>query len=107
MSWLVVIMVIVVVLGLIPVSGWIFRRQKIYRKYGRTDKAKKIIKKIVWVGQTTEELIDSLGQPVDIDQSVMKTKTKEVWKYQQKGVNRFGLKMKIEDNAVAGWDEKM
>lgn len=83
------------------------RRDKIYKKYGHTDIAEKIIKKTVWVGETTEQLIDSIGKPVDIDQSVMKTKTKQVWKYEQTGTNRFRLRMKVEDGVVVGWDEKL
>jgi hypothetical protein len=59
-----------------------------------------------WQGQSKEQLLDSLGRPADIDQKVMKTKVKEIWKYNQMGVNRFGLRISIENNVVIGWDQK-
>jgi len=59
-----------------------------------------------WRGQTAEQLRDSLGEPLDIDQKALKTKVKEVWKYEQTGKNRYGLKIKLEDGVVVGWDQK-
>lgn len=83
------------------------RRRSIYQKYGHTEIAEKIIDKKVWMGATGEQLIDSWGRPLDIDESVLKTKKKEVWKYCRKGANRYGYKVKIENGIVIGWDEKM
>lgn len=83
------------------------RRDKIYKKYGHTDIAKKIVNRTIWVGETSEQLIDSMGKPVDIDERVLKTKRKEVWKYYQKSTNRFGLKITIENDVLVGWDEKL
>jgi hypothetical protein len=56
--------------------------------------------------QTPEQLIDSIGRPVDIDRKIMKTKTKEVWKYNQTGRGRFALRIILEDGVVIGWDKK-
>jgi hypothetical protein len=36
----------------------------------------------------------------------MKTKTKEVWKYHQRGANRYGLKITLENGRVVGWENK-
>lgn len=83
------------------------RRDGIYLKYGHNETAEKIIGKVIWVGETSEQLSDSLGQPVDIDENVLKTKRKETWKYYQKSTNRFGLKVKVENGIVVGWDEKL
>jgi hypothetical protein len=83
------------------------RRSRIYQKYGRTEIAERIIKKTVWVGETAEQLRDSLGAPLDIDEKVLKTKRKEIWKYVRKGKNRYGLKFTVENGAVVGWDEKL
>ncbi len=82
-------------------------RDRIYQKYGHTQAAERIIKKTIWVGETTEQLVDSLGKPRDTDENVLKTKRKEVWKYYQRGVNRYGLRIKIENDTVIGWDEKL
>lgn len=83
------------------------RKDWIYKKYGQTEIADKIINKTVWVGETSEQLTDSLGQPIDIDEQVLKTKKKEVWKYYRKSVNRYGFKVIIENGIVIGWDEKL
>lgn len=83
------------------------RRKRIYQKYGYTEIADRIIKKIIWVGETSDQLLDSLDQPLDIDENVLKTKTKEIWKYYQKGINRYGLKITVENGVVVGWDEKL
>jgi hypothetical protein len=83
------------------------RAEAIYKKYGHTEIAERIIKKIVWVGETTDQLLDSLGKPVDTDENVLKTKTKEIWKYCQKSANRYGFKVKVENGIVVGWDEKL
>lgn len=59
-----------------------------------------------WVGQTKEQLINSLGEPLDINQKVLKTKVKEVWQYELTGKNRYGLKITLDDGVVVGWDQK-
>ncbi|NNC68303.1 MAG: hypothetical protein HKN83_09745 [Gammaproteobacteria bacterium] len=43
----------------------------------------------------------------DIDQKVLKTKTKEVWKYFPSGRRRYGLRVKQVNGEVVGWDEKL
>lgn len=59
-----------------------------------------------WEGQTSEQLIDSIGHPVEIDEKQLKTKRTEVWKYENQGSNRFGLRVKLENGVVVGWDKK-
>lgn len=83
------------------------RRDRIYQKYGRTEVADRIFKKVVWVGETAAQLRDSLGNPLDIDEKVLRTKRKEIWKYIRKGTNRYGLRITVENGEVIGWDEKL
>ncbi len=59
-----------------------------------------------WVGQTAGQLLDSVGRPVDIDEKVLKTKKKEVWKYQHQGSNRYKLRITLDNDEVVGWDQK-
>jgi hypothetical protein len=47
-----------------------------------------------------------LGNPLDVDQKVLKTKKKEVWKYQPKGANRYALRVILENGLVVGWEQK-
>jgi uncharacterized membrane protein len=65
-----------------------------------------ILKHSYWQGQTEEQLIDSLGKPVLIDRSVLKTKTKDVWKYHKKTAKRFGLRIIVENGTVIGWEKR-
>lgn len=83
------------------------RRDRLYAKYGRTTVAEDIIGRKIWVGESCDQLIDSLGPPDDTDEKVLKTKRKEILKYFHRGGNRYGLRVTLEDNAVVGWDEKL
>jgi len=82
------------------------RRAALMAKYHDPQIVEKIMKHIFWQGMSQEQLLDSVGRPADIDQKVMKTKVKEIWKYNQMGGNRFGLRITIENNVVVGWDQK-
>lgn len=82
------------------------RRQALCDKYRDMEIVERIMARSYWQGQTSSQLADSLGTPVDMDRKIMKTKTKEVWKYQQTGKGRFGLRITLEDDAVVGWEER-
>ncbi|WED28118.1 DUF2845 domain-containing protein [Vibrio sp. DW001] len=82
------------------------RRKRLMAKYRNEHIVNRLMKKTFWQGQTKDELIDSLGKPQDISQKVLKTKTKEIWKYNKSGKNRYGLKITIENGLVIGWDQK-
>lgn len=82
------------------------RREALLAKYGDPKIVEMILSRSVWQGQTQEQLVDSLGNPLDVDQKVLKSKTKETWKYNQTGSNRFGLRIIVEDRVVVGWDKK-
>jgi hypothetical protein len=83
------------------------RTKRIYTKYGHTELGDRLAKRVMWTGETTEQLRDSFGPPLDIDEKVLKTKKREVWKYFRKGQNRYGLRVTIESGIVVGWDEKL
>jgi hypothetical protein len=82
------------------------RQRKLMEKYGDEKVVTWIMNHSYWQGQTAEQLRDSLGNPVDVDESVLKAKTKEVWKYHRTGKNRFRLRVTLEDSRVVGWDHK-
>ena len=83
------------------------RQEYLLQKYGDKEIVEKIMSRTVWVGQTDGQLVDSLGAPEDIDQKVLKTKKKEVWKYYHVSGNRYGLRVTLDNDEVIGWDEKM
>lgn len=57
-------------------------------------------------GMTADMVIASWGEPVDLDETVMKTKTKAEMKYDQKGKNRYGTRVYLENGLVVGWETK-
>lgn len=82
------------------------RNTNIRNKYPDPEVHNKIINQEIWMGETKEMVIDSLGKPQDIDTKVTKTKTVEVIKYNRAGANRYNTKITIENGLVAGWDVK-
>lgn len=60
----------------------------------------------VWKGQTAAELTDSLGFPLRIDDKLLATKRREIWKYYPQGVNRYRLRVTLDNGVVTGWDSK-
>ncbi len=59
-----------------------------------------------WKEQTSEQLIDSIGRPLAIDTQVLKTKTKEIWKYNKIRKDQYALKITLDNKRVVGWDNK-
>jgi hypothetical protein len=100
----------IVALGLlalaIAVWGYRRRQQHLTERYGDPEIARRMMKGVLWQGETAEQVRESLGEPADIDQKVLKTKTKEVWKYRPTARNRFGLKVTLDDGVVTGWEQK-
>jgi len=104
------------VMGLFLAGVWIYdqakeqsnreRREALMEKYGDPELVEAIEKSMFWQGQTAEQLLESLGKPAAVDEKVMKTKTKRVWKYDQIASNRYALKITLDDGTVVGWDQK-
>lgn len=101
-----VIVVIAMIAAIVKGAKENERKKKIYAKYGNSELANRLVEKVIWTGMTIQQLRDSWGDPLVIDEKVLKTKKKEVWKYVRKGENRYGLRVTIENNVVIGWDEK-
>jgi hypothetical protein len=101
-----------VVFAILIVGLWIvtkiirYQQRKSYlvKKYG-DEAGLKILARKVWQGMTQEQLTESWGKPVDVDHMVLKTKTKETWKYNQTGKNRFKDRIYLEDGSVVGWKD--
>ena len=75
-------------------------------KYQDIEIVERILAGEIWRGGTQEQVRDALGDPVDIDEKVYKTKTKTVWKYQQLTKTQFGLRITFENGVLVGWDKK-
>ncbi len=102
------------VVGLLVIAGIIaavwgaraLKRKRLLEKYRDEAVVDRLMRKIIWQGETQEQLLDSLGRPVAVDNKVLKTKTKEVWKYNRTGTNRYALRITVENGIVVGWDKK-
>jgi hypothetical protein len=55
-----------------------YRRADLAARFG-DEICSRILSHEIWLGQTTEQVRESLGEPVDVDIKVMKTKSREVW----------------------------
>lgn len=82
------------------------RRETLMDKYQDSSLVEKLMEKSFWQGQTSGQLLDSLGRPKDIDEKILKTKKKEVWKYNHQSGNRYGLRITLDNDVVVGWDQK-
>lgn len=75
-------------------------------KHGDPAVAAKILNSMYWVGQTAEQLRDALGKPLEVDQKVLKTKKREVWKYHRTAKNRYALRITLDNDLVTEWDQR-
>ena len=82
------------------------RHEFLCKKYQSKEVADQIVKRMFWQGQSAEQLMESLGRPLDVDVVVLKTKKKEIWKYNRTARNAFALKITLEDDIVVGWDQR-
>ena len=79
------------------------RRSALMAKYNNDALVDELMACAVLKGMPFETLVDSIGAPVDEDHKVFKTKTRRTLKYGQTGVNRFDLRIIVEDDHVVGW----
>lgn len=101
-----IILLLIVGAVIVVVAMNAMRRAALMKKYGDKTLVDRLMRRMVWEGQTSEQLIDSIGRPVQVDEKVMKAKTRETWKYNQRSRTRFGMRVTVEDGVVVGWDKK-
>lgn len=104
--------VIALIVGAVVLVIWlkvVAKRKKIsylMGKYGDPQTVAHIYSHRYWQGQTAEQLVDSLGSPHGVDRKLLKTMKREVWKYNPRGVNRYGLRIALDNDVVSSWDHK-
>ncbi|AMP14894.1 hypothetical protein CPter291_2637 [Collimonas pratensis] len=81
-------------------------RLELLTKYRDENIVKKILARVIWIGETKEQLLDSLHSPEDIDVKAFKSKTQETWKYERTGKNRYALRVVLDDDIVVSYDDK-
>ena len=82
------------------------RLARLTKLYGE-EITKKILSKNVWQGMSVAMLIESLGNPGDIDETVYKTKTTKKYSYlpyrTRQNNTRYKFRVDLEDDIVVGW----
>ncbi|MFI4893933.1 MAG: DUF2845 domain-containing protein [Phycisphaerales bacterium JB058] len=106
MEWIIGIVIFVSVIIIFRWLMRVARRNRLMTKYRDKRVVKMIMRKMVWQGQTPEMLVDAIGRPAATDVKVLKTKTKETWKYHRTGRGRYALRVIVENGEVVGWDKK-
>lgn len=110
MKFLQLLGAVIVTVALLVIMAKVWWRQRrraaLLARYGDAEIVERILRRMFWTGQTSDQLLESLGRPADIDQKVLKTKVKELWKYFPTGRNRFGSRITLDDHVVTGWDQK-
>jgi hypothetical protein len=107
------IVIPLVVLGVL-IFGTIWfkhsQRQKrikyLLAKYGDQETVDRIMRRTIWQGETAQQVIDSLGDPLSVDMKVMATRKREIWKYHQTGRGRYALRVTLDNDVVTGIDHK-
>ena len=80
------------------------KRQQLMDKYNDKEIVENIINQTLWHGETSDQIVESLGKAEDIDQKSLRTKTKEIWKYGHEGENNYRLKINLKNDVVIGWN---
>ena len=108
-GWVSIVAIVASVIGLIIFVRAVQKKKRrnwLVGKDGDGGVVRALMNRSFWQGQTAEQLVDSLGRPHSVDQKALKTKKKEVWKYNHQGGNRYGLRITLDNDQVVGWDQK-
>ena len=105
---------LIIVIGVCVVAFFLYRALKkrrrlkyLEQKYVNKKKVEKIINGDIWQGETAEQLIDSIGNPEVIDDKLLKTQKKVVWKYGRRGAFGYNLIVNLEKGLVVSWEGKV
>jgi uncharacterized protein len=101
-SWIPLVVLLVGIAMVVRISNNIRCKRRLVAKYGE-EIAAMILAHKVWQGMTEEQLTDSWGSPVEVGREIIRTRTKETWKYEQTGKNRYRNRVYLENGIVIGW----
>ena len=69
-------------------------------KYADESVVQHIMSKTLWQGETAEQVRDSIGLPSSMDNNLLKTRKREVWKYHPHGRGRYRLRVTLDNDVV-------
>jgi outer membrane protein assembly factor BamE (lipoprotein component of BamABCDE complex) len=82
------------------------RRKALLEKYHDDAIVDRILSRSVWEGMTRDQIVDALGAPSTIDNGMQRRKVLQVFKYHPDGVDRYRLRVNLEDGVVTGWQQR-
>jgi hypothetical protein len=82
------------------------RRERLLAKYADDGIVAYLVSRMLWTGETTEQLVDSLGTPSDVDEKVVANRRRRIWKYGRLRGDRYRLRILLEDDVVVGWEPR-
>lgn len=82
------------------------RFARLHTKYRDEAIVQRILSGQPWQGETAAQLFDSLGMPAAVDNNLLKTRKRDIWKYYPNGANRYRLRVTLDDDIVASWEQK-
>ena len=85
--------------------GWI-RRALLMRRFGDAGVVATILEGRISKGMSPEMVVAAWGKPADVDEVMLKTKSKLEMKWDQKGKNRYGTRVYFENGEVVAWERK-
>ena len=88
----------------VGLRGW--RRSALMTRFDDAEMVATIMEKRIAKGMTADMVREAWGEPADMDEVVLKTKSKHEMKYDQTAKNRFGRRVYLEDGRVVGWEIK-
>ena len=104
-------LITLLILGAIGYGAWRWlgpiitehrREQRLRERYSGQE-LEDLIAKVIWEGESADQIRDSLGPPIAVESHTRKTKHKEVWKYGHEGGNRYRLRITLDDGQVVSW----
>jgi hypothetical protein len=70
-------------------------------KYGDELVVQRILRREYWKGQTGEQLCDSLGPPDSVEEQMLITRSRQVWRYGSPDV-----RITLDDGVVVAWGKR-
>lgn len=81
------------------------KRDELMRRYGDASLVNSLMAGDIWHDMTREQLVQSWGEPTEIEEKALKTKIRHIYKYDQIGVNRFARRVTLDNDRVTGWEK--
>jgi len=72
-------------------------KKRLLAKYRDDDVVNAVMRKELWLDQTEEQLVDSLGSPVARDVKHSRASHRETWRY-------HSISVTLQDHRVSGWE---